>query len=131
MSARVKRSTFLKVPPLQRSTILEIIRDTAFRDLSAVYTKILIQLPNFELVLGSLLCFGTKMNSYLLQLILYFSSLFPLLNRVLTSEIESVAPEIKWDPRGYVFYCPCMGKIDSIEVPFVIQRTPPLPPAYR
>ena len=68
------------------------------------------------------------MNSkFLLHLLLYFSFLFPLLNRALTSEIERVPPDIKWDPRGYVFYCPCMGKVDAVEVPFVIQRTHPPP----
>ncbi|XP_068678139.1 LOW QUALITY PROTEIN: GDP-fucose protein O-fucosyltransferase 1-like [Montipora foliosa] len=76
------------------------------------------------------------MNSNLLHLLLYFSFLFPLLNRVLTSEIERVPPDIKWDPRGYVFYCPCMGRfgnqaehfLGAIAFAKALDRTLILPP---
>ncbi|XP_068677899.1 GDP-fucose protein O-fucosyltransferase 1-like isoform X3 [Montipora foliosa] len=76
------------------------------------------------------------MNSNLLHLLLYFSFLFPLLNRALTSEIERVPPDIKWDPRGYVFYCPCMGRfgnqaehfLGAIAFAKALDRTLILPP---
>lgn len=76
------------------------------------------------------------MNSNLLHFLLYFSFLFPLLNRALTSEIERVSPDFKWDPRGYVFYCPCMGRfgnqaehfLGAIAFAKALDRTLILPP---
>lgn len=50
------------------------------------------------------------MNPDLVSILLCFSFLFMLLNESSSSEVESNSSDFKWDPKGYVFYCPCMGK---------------------
>ena len=44
------------------------------------------------------------------SVILFLSYFISLLNEVLTSEVESNGSSFTWDTRGYVFYCPCMGR---------------------
>ncbi|PFX25598.1 GDP-fucose protein O-fucosyltransferase 1-like [Stylophora pistillata] len=44
---------------------------------------------------------------------LYICCFILLLNQVLPSEMENSGASFSWDPRGYVFYCPCMGRFGN------------------
>ena len=46
-------------------------------------------------------------------ILLYICSFISLINQGQSagpSEMKNSEASFKWDPRGYVFYCPCMGK---------------------
>lgn len=76
------------------------------------------------------------MNPDHVRILLCFSFLFMLLNESSSSEVESNSSDFKWDPRGYVFYCPCMGRfgnqaehfLGAIAFAKALDRTLILPP---
>lgn len=51
-----------------------------------------------------------KMRPDHVSVILFLSYFISLLDQVFTSEVESNGSSFTWDTRGYVFYCPCMGR---------------------